>query len=149
MDDPNIKYYKDNLNYQTYEPLVGWIDTTGDGSKKSFKFENRVHVQKPGLYGQCSDVSVISLLDPIPSSSCGFHKQPLTKDFCEKTLDISNILKMKLSKDATDGNEISIQKGVVKKYNYQGTFEKNIENTDDEMKAWTGTPTFEEDTATG
>jgi hypothetical protein len=56
---------------------------------------------------------------------------------------------MKLSKDATLENEISIQKGVVKKYNYQGTFEKNIENTDDEMKAWTGTPTFEEDTASG
>ena len=34
LDDPNIKYYKDNANYQIYEPLVGWIDTTGDGSKK-------------------------------------------------------------------------------------------------------------------
>ena len=56
---------------------------------------------------------------------------------------------MRLSKDATLGNEISIQKGVVKKYNYQGTFEKNIENTDDEMKAWTGTPTFALDAGTG
>lgn len=49
---------------------------------------------------------------------------------------------MKLSKDATIGNEIPIQKGVVKKYNYQGTFEKITETTDDEMKAG---PTFSED----
>ena len=84
-----------------------------------YKIGSRLNYQKPGLYGQCSDASFLTFLDNDELSSCSFHRQKMTEEFCTKKLSIAHIFNMKINPDGKEGTTpLSMTIGKAKKYNY-------------------------------
>lgn len=128
LQDPYLEYHSAS-NYQTYEALKGW--TEDSSGNKNFRPNMRVHFQKQGLFGQCSDMNFISMLNSVPDTQCSFKAVSMTEDFCTKALSIADLLKTKISVDGTEENSIPISKGIIKKYNYFGDFDQDATPTAD------------------
>ena len=64
------------IGYQTYENLLGWVQV--DATNKIIMPGERLAVQRPGLYGECSDTHFLSLMDSEATASCGFPRQVMT-----------------------------------------------------------------------
>ena len=91
-------YNEKTEGYQVYEAVKGFLDDGAGGA--IHKPENRINVQVPGLFGECSDLHFLNFLEPLKTQSCSFHRQKLTKEFCEQTLSIDHILNAVISKDS-------------------------------------------------
>ena len=103
-----MKDYWIKQGYQPYEPVRGFIQTSG-GTTGIRKPEYRLNIERSGLFGQCSDLQYMSFMDSLDVEECGFD-QVMNQDFCENTLSARNILDAKIysSADLTEATPLAM-----------------------------------------
>lgn len=124
-EESDADKYNQNPGYQPYESIKGYIEK--DSSNKIVRPDSILNVQRAGMYGQCSDSGVLNFLRPSERSTCSFIPKKMDQSFCETTLSLENLFKMKIYKTgdtSDDANLIGITINNVKKYNYQGDYDE-------------------------
>ena len=53
-----------------------------------------MNVQRAGVYGQCSEAGVLNFMRPTDRSTCSFMPKPLSKEFCEGDLALTNLFEL-------------------------------------------------------
>ena len=71
------------------------------------------------MFGECHETGVLHFLRPIERSACSFIPQSIDKEFCEDTLSLENLFKMKIYPTGNiKETAIDIKIGEITKYDY-------------------------------
>lgn len=82
------------------------------------------------MFGECHETGVLHFLRPIERSACSFIPQSIDKEFCEGTLSLENLFKMKIYPTGdTSEKALDMKIGEITKYDY---------NPDDKAKDGSG-----------